>query len=54
MTIEVREEYYQVYLDGQLYHEGRFEDCKEYVLRSLDDDCAELYKVTVTEEKIIV
>jgi len=50
----VREEYYEVYIDGSLYHEGRFEDCQNYALHALDDDCAEVYKVTVTEEKVIV
>jgi hypothetical protein len=54
MATEIRETYYQTYLDGELYHEGSFEDCKEYALRALDDDLAEVYKVTVTEEKVSV
>jgi hypothetical protein len=54
MAIEIRETYYEIYLDGELYHEGSFEACKEYALRALDDDLAEVYKVTVIEEKIIV
>ena len=28
MATEVREKYYEVYLDGTLYHEGSFESCK--------------------------
>jgi len=52
--MEVRETYYEVYLDGDLYHEGALESCKEYALRALDDDCAEVYKVTVTEEKVAI
>ena len=54
MATEIRETYYEIYLDGDLYHEGSFETCKEYALHALDDDCAEVYKVTVIEEKIIV
>ena len=54
MAIEGRETYYEIYLDGELWHEGSFEACKEYALHALDDDCAEVYKVTLIEEKIIV
>ena len=54
MATEVREKYYEIYLDGTLYHEGSFESCKEYALHALDDDCAEVYEVTVTEEKVSV
>ena len=52
--MEVRETYYEVYLDGELYHQGALESCKYYALRALDDDCAEVYKVTVTEEKVVI
>ena len=52
--MEVRETYYEVYFDGNLYHEGTLESCTEYALRALDDDCAEVYKVTVTEEKVAI
>ena len=51
---EVRETYYEVYLDGNRYHDGTLESCTEYVLYALDDDCAEVYKVTVTEEKVVI
>jgi len=54
MATEIRETYYEFYKDGQLYHEGSFEACKEYALRALDDDLAEVYKVTLIEEKVIV
>jgi len=54
MAIEIRETYYEFYKDGQLYHEGSFEACKEYAIQALDDDCAEVYKVTLIEEKIHV
>jgi len=52
--MEVREIYYEVYLDGTLYHEGTLESCTEYAINALDDDCAEVYKVTVTEEKVVI
>ena len=52
--MEVRETYYEVYLDGTLYHEGTLESCTEYALHALDDDCVEVYKVTVTEEKVVI
>ncbi len=52
--LTLRETYYEVYLDGTLYHEGTLESCTEYALHALDDDCAEVYKVTVTEEKVVI
>ena len=52
--MKVRETYYEVYLDGNLYHDGTLESCTEYVLYVLDDDCAEVYKVTVIEEKVAI
>ena len=52
--MEVRETYYEVYFDGTLHHEGTLEICKAYAINSRADDCAEVYKVTVTEEKVIV
>jgi len=52
--VETREEYYEVYIDGDLYHEGTLKDCTEYALHAIDDDCAEVYKVTVTEEKVVI
>lgn len=50
---EVREKYYELYKDGDLYHEGTYEDCFQYASEMLDDDCAEIYEVTVTEEKVL-
>ena len=52
--MDVREAYYEVYYYGALYHEGTLEDCTEYALHALDDDCAEVYKVTITEEKVVI
>ena len=52
--MEVRETHYEVYLDGTLHHYGTLESCTEYALRVLGDYCAEVYKVTVTEEKVAV
>ena len=52
--MKVRETYYEVYLDGNRYHDGTLESCTEYVLYALDDDCAEVYKVTVIEEKVVI
>jgi len=52
--MEVREKYYEVYIDGDLHHKGFFEDCRYYALYALDDDCAEVYEVTVTEEKVVI
>jgi len=47
---EQRETYYELYIDGDLVHEGSYEACKGESLHALDDDCAEIYKVVVTEE----
>jgi hypothetical protein len=52
--MQVRETYYEVYFDGQQVYGGSFEDCRDMCLRALDDDLAEMYKVTVTEEKVMV
>jgi hypothetical protein len=49
---EVREIYYEVYFDGTPQYEGNYEDCRDIALHALDDDCAEVYKVTITEEKV--
>jgi len=52
--MEKREEYYELYKGGQLYMEGNFEECYAEALSSLDDDCVQVYKVTVMEEKVEV
>ena len=52
--MEVRETYYEVYFDGCYVHGGSLEDCKSIALHALDDDCAEVYEVTVTEEKVVI
>jgi len=51
---QVREVYYEVYFDGLHQFEGAYEDCREIALHALDDDCAEVYEVTVTEEKVTI
>jgi len=51
--MEVRETYYEAYFDGQLVKEGTLKECLDRAIISLDDDCAEVYKVTVTEEKVV-
>lgn len=43
----VCETHYEVYFDGQLVEEGTLEDCMDRATKALDDDCAEVYKVTV-------
>jgi hypothetical protein len=50
--MEVREKYYKCYKNGRLRLEGSLEDCTEMALHSLDDECAEIYEVIVTENKI--
>jgi hypothetical protein len=52
--MQVRETYYEVYFDGELQHEGTYENCEALALHALDDDCAEVYKVIVTEEKVTI
>ena len=49
---QVREVYYEVYFDGLHQFEGAYEDCREIALHALDDDCAEVYEVTISEEKV--
>jgi hypothetical protein len=51
--IEHRETLYELYIDGSLLHEGSYEACKEESLHALDDDCAEIYKVVITEERVL-
>tara|TARA_R110002126_G_scaffold5363_1_gene28312 strand:- start:376 stop:528 length:153 start_codon:yes stop_codon:yes gene_type:complete len=50
--MEVRETYYEVYFDGQLEHQGNLEECTELALHALDDDCAEVYQIVVSEIKL--
>jgi hypothetical protein len=52
--MEVREEYYELYLDGD-YKESyqTYDSALEELARCLDDDCAEIYKVRVLEERMI-
>jgi len=52
--MEVRETYYELYFDGDLQHEGTCDECRNLALHAYDDDCAEVYKVTVTEEKVAI
>jgi hypothetical protein len=52
--MEVRETYYEVYLNGGLEFQGRYEDCRDIAINALDDDCAEIYKVTLTEEEVTI
>jgi mRNA-degrading endonuclease YafQ of YafQ-DinJ toxin-antitoxin module len=52
--MEVRETYYEVYFDGQHQYEGSYEDCRDIAINALDDDLAEVYKVTITEEKVVL
>ena len=51
MIVE-RETYYELYFDGQLEHTGTLADCQDEMSHALDDDLAEIYKVSLTEEKI--
>lgn len=50
--MEIREVYYELYRDGELDYEGSYEACRDKSLHFLDDDCAEIYKVTTYEEKV--
>jgi len=52
--MEVREKYYEVYKSGDLVLEGSLDDCTSIAHHALDDDCVEVYEVTVTESKIAV
>ena len=52
MATEIREIYYEVYFDGHHMYEGAYSDCRDMYNKALDDDLAEVYKVTITEEKI--
>lgn len=54
MASEIREIYYEIYINGQFCHEGAFEDCQRYAQEAQPDDLEEIYKVTITEEKIFV
>ena len=50
--MEVREVNYEIYFDGQFQHDGTYDECMDTAMHSLDDDLAEVYKVTVMEEKV--
>lgn len=50
--MEKREVYYELYADGQIVTEGTYEDCYEQYLHYPSDACAEIFKVTLFEEKV--
>jgi len=50
--MEVREVYYEVYFDSQHVYEGAFVDCRDMCLQARGDDLAEMYKVTISEERV--
>ena len=52
--MELRETYYEVYLNGGLEFQGTYEVCRNIALHAFDDDLAEVYEVTVTEEKVSI
>ena len=52
--MKIREVYYEVYFDGKHVYEGAFVDCRDMCLQALDDDLAEMYEVTITEEKVTI
>jgi hypothetical protein len=56
MTIEKEEwnEYYAVLFDGQFHAEGSFAEMEEVMLRALDDDCAQVFKVKIIAEEIFL
>jgi len=52
--MELREVYYELYSDGnyeQTY--SRYADAEEASLHYLDDDCVEIYKIELYEEKVM-
>jgi len=50
--MQVRETYYELYFDGDLQHEGTYDECRNLALHAYDDDLAEVYEVIVSEEKV--
>jgi len=52
--MEERETYYELYKDGSCVSSYiLYEDALEQALHCLDDDCAEIYKVVVYEERVL-
>lgn len=51
--MQFREEYYELYVDGD-YRESyqTYDAAFEELSMCLDDDCSEIYKVKVFEEKV--
>ena len=51
--MEHRETYYEIYVDGSHKEDFRtYEQAFEALAHYLDDDCAEIYKVEVYEERL--
>ena len=50
--MQKREVYYELYVKGQLMTEGTYEHCYEEYLRCPSDECAEIFKVTLFEERV--
>ena len=54
MMTEQWDKYYAVTYDGEIVCEGGFDECKFMVLRALDDDCAQMFEVTVEAKEIML
>lgn len=53
--MEILEKWFEVHYDGEPHIEsGDFDECKEAMLRALDDDCAQMFEVKITMEEIIL
>ena len=50
----ILERWFEVHYDGDVIIAGDFDECKEAMLRALDDDCAQMFEVKTTIEEIIL
>jgi hypothetical protein len=54
MMSEQWDKYYAVTYDGEIFCEGGFTECQEAMLRALDDDCAQMFEVTIEAKEIFL
>ena len=50
---ELRETYYQVFVDGNFVTEGSYEQCDYVRMECSTDNIVEIYKITVFEELVV-
>jgi len=49
----VRETFHELYKENQLFYTGTYVECLAILTESMDDDIAQIFKVTIKEEELM-